>query len=201
MLKPIITRFLQHICSQNQWSKPYLVPFKGNTIQFNFVLIKANIQILEDGSLAIAGENSGETSTPEASIYLPPSLALRIMAGDAAAKMQIEVEGNTYFATEFSKVLQNMRWDVEEDLSRFTGDITANKIGNASKQIIATAKTQTIQAAEMLTEYWQEEKNMLAKKRHVESFNANVDALVGDVARYEKRLQKLALKLKKGSAS
>ena len=201
MLKPIITRFLQHICSQNQWSKPYLVPFTGNTIQFNFILIKANIQILEDGSLAIAGENSGETSTPEASIYLPPSLALRIMAGDAAAKMQIKVEGDTHFATEFSKVLQNMCWDVEEDLSRFTGDIAANKIGNASKQILVTAKTQTIQAAEMLTEYWQEEKNMLAKKRHVESFNANVDDLVGDVARCEKRLQKLALKLKKESAS
>ena len=201
MLKPIITRFLQHICSQNQWSKPYLVPFTGYTIQFNFILIKANIQILEDGSLAIAGENSGETSMPEASIYLPPSLALRIMAGDAAAKMQIKVQGDTHFATEFSKVLQNMRWDVEEDLSRFTGDIAAYKIGNASKQILVTAKTQTIQAAEMLTEYWQEEKNMLAKKRHVESFNANVDDLVGDVARCEKRLQKLALKLKKESVS
>ena len=49
----------------------------------------------------------------------------------------------------------------------------------------------------MLSEYWQEEKNILAKKRYVESFNANVDALVSDVARFEKRLQQLVKNLDK----
>lgn len=193
MFKPIATRFLQHLTSQNQWSKPYLVPFAGKVVQFNFVLLQMNVQILEDGSLAIGGE----TSAPEASIHLPPSLALRIMAGDDAAKMQIKIEGDAHFATELSKVLQNMRWDVEEDLSRFTGDIAASKIGSTSKKILHTAKQQTINAAEMLSEYWQEEKNILAKKRHVETFNANVDTLVADVARFEKRLQKLMKKLDK----
>lgn len=188
MIKPLVTRFLQHLTSQNQWSKPYLVPFAGKVVQFNFVLIKANIQILEDGSLAIGGE----THAPEASIHLPPSLALRIMAGDEAAKMQIKIDGDTDLATEFSKVLQNMRWDMEEDLSRFTGDIAASKIGTTTKTILQTAKQQSINAAEMLSEYWQEEKNILAKKRHVENFNADVDALVGDVARFEKRLEKLS---------
>ena len=191
MLKPVATRFLQHICSQNQWSKPYLLPFVGKTIAFNLVLIKANIIILEDGSLAIAGDSEGEIASPEANIYLPLSLALRILAGDEAAKMQIKVEGDTHLATEFSKVLQNMRWDIEEDLSQVVGDITANKIGSTTKKIFSTAKQQTIDAAEMLSEYWQEEKNILAKKRHVEQFNADVDTLKSDVARAEKRLQNL----------
>lgn len=188
MFKPIVTRFLQHLTSQNQWSKSHLAPFAGKVVQLNFVLIKANLQILEDGSLAIGGE----TSTPEATIHLPPSLALRMMAGDEAAKMQIKIESDAHFATEFSKVLQNMRWDVEEDLSRFTGDIVASKIGSTSKKILHTAKQQTINATEMLSEYWQEEKNILAKKRHVESFNTEVDVLVSDVARIEKRIEKLS---------
>lgn len=173
------------------------MPFAGKVVQFNFVLIKANVQILEDGSLAIAGDNNNQNTTPEATIHLPPSLALRMMAGDEAAKMQIKVEGDAHFATEFSKVLQNMYWDVEEDLSRFTGDIAASKIGSASQKILHTAKQQTINAAEMLSEYWQEEKNILAKKRHVETFNAEVDALVSDVARFEKHLQKRAKNLTK----
>ena len=196
MFKPITTRFLQHLTSQNQWSKPYLTPFAGKVVQFNFVLIKANLQILEDGSLAAAAETS-EGNTPEAIIHLPPSLALRMMAGDEAAKLQIKIDGDTHFATELSKVLQNMRWDIEEDLSRFTGDIAASKIGSTSKKILQTAKQQSISAAEMLSEYWQEEKNILAKKRHVESFNTDVDALVADVARFEKRLQKLIKNLNK----
>ena len=197
MLQAITTRFLQHICSQNQWSKPYLTPFAGKVIQFNFVLAKANLLILEDGSLAIGGE----TASPEASIHLPPSLALRIVAGDEAAKMQIKVDGDTHLATEFSKVLQHMHWHIEEDLSHFVGDIAANKIGSSTKKILSSAKQQTIDAAEMLSEYWQEEKNILAKKRHVEQFNANVDALVSDVARAEKRLQKLLKSLEKESAN
>jgi ubiquinone biosynthesis protein UbiJ len=195
MFKPIATRFLQHLTSQNQWSKPYLVPFAGKVVQFDFVLFQLHVQILEDGSLAIAADNYNQNAAPEAIIHLPPSLALRIMAGDEAAKMQVSIEGDTHFATELSKVLQHMRWDIEEDLSHFTGDIAASKIGSTSKKILHTAKQQTINAAEMLSEYWQEEKNILAKKRHVETFNAEVDALVGDVARFEKRLQKLVKNL------
>jgi ubiquinone biosynthesis accessory factor UbiJ len=187
MLKPLVTRFLQHLTSQNEWSRPYLQPFAGKTIQFNFVLAKANLLILEDGSLVLAGE----TATPEASIHLPPSLAMRLLAGDENAKMHIKIDGDAHLATEISKVLQNMRWDIEEDLSKVVGDIAAYKIGEISKKTFAETKKQSINAVEMLSEYWQEEKNILAKKRHVEAFNTNVDALVSDVARFEKRLQKL----------
>ena len=111
MLKPLATRFLQHLTNQNNWSRPQLVGFAGKVVQFDFALIKANLIILEDGSLAI----SAASAAPDAIIYLPPSLALRLLANDEAAKMQIKIEGDAHLATEFSKVLQNMRWDVEED--------------------------------------------------------------------------------------
>jgi ubiquinone biosynthesis accessory factor UbiJ len=188
MLKPLVTRFLQHLTSQNEWSRPHLQPFAGKVVQFDFVLAKANLLILEDGSLAL----SGGTHTPEANIHLPPSLALRLLSGDENAKMHIKIDGDVHLATEISKVLQHMRWDVEEDLSKVVGDIAAYKIGEVSKKTFAEAKKQSINLAEMLSEYWQEEKNILAKKRHVEQFNADVDTLKSDVARIEKRLAKLA---------
>jgi len=192
MLKPLITRFLQHLTSQNEWSRPYLQPFASKVVQFDFALVKTNLLILEDGSLCIAPESLIPQGTaPDATILLPPSLALRLLAGDETAKSHIKIEGDTHLAAEFSKVLQQMRWDVEEDLSKVVGDIAAFKIGEISKKTFSEAKKQSINVAEMLAEYWQEEKNILAKKRHVEAFNANVDALVGDVARFEKRLQKL----------
>jgi ubiquinone biosynthesis accessory factor UbiJ len=194
MITQLATRFLQHLTSQNQWSKPHLALFAGKTLCFDFVLAKANIIILEDGSLAIAGDNGGNTASPEANIHAPPSLLLRMMAGDEAAKMQFKIEGDTQLATEFSKVLQNMRWDYEEDLSKITGDIAANKIVNLAKKSVTTAKQQATDAAEMLSEYWQEEKPILAKKWQIEQFNADVDTLKSDVARLEKRLEKLQQK-------
>jgi ubiquinone biosynthesis protein UbiJ len=43
----------------------------------------------------------------------------------------------------------------------------------------------------MLSEYWQEQMPLIAKKQHVEEFNTEVDALRADVARFEKKLAKL----------
>jgi ubiquinone biosynthesis accessory factor UbiJ len=125
MIKPLVTHFLQHLTNQNAWSRPHLQPFAGKTICIDFVLAKAHLLILEDGSLAMGGE----TMPPEASIYLPPSLAMRIFSGDEHAKMLIKIEGDTHLATEISKVLQLMRWDIEDDLSKAVGDIGAYKIG------------------------------------------------------------------------
>ena len=198
MLKPLITRFLQHITNQNEWSKPYLAPFAGKVVQFDFVLAKANVLILEDGSLAISGDSfSNKGTNPDATIQVPPSLALRLLAKDEAAKMFIKIDGDTQLATEFSKVLQNMRWDIEEDLSHVTGDIAAFKLGEFSKKAFGEMRQQSINAASMLSEFWQEEKPILAKKRHIEQFNADVDTLKSDVARLEKRLEKFQAKLSK----
>jgi len=187
MLKPLAARFLQHITNQNNWSRAHLIGFAGKVLQFEIAFIKTNLLILEDGSLSIAGD----TSIPEAIIHIPPSLALRLLTGDEAAKTQIKIEGDVHFATELSKILQLMRWDVEEDLSGVIGDIPARKLAEFSKKTFHETKKQTVNLAEMLTEFWQEEKPILAKKRHIAQFNAGVDILRSDVARFEKRLEKI----------
>ncbi len=188
MLKPLITRFLQHITEQNKWSRPYLTPFSGRILQFDFSLLKAHLIILEDGSLSLAGE----TAKADAVIHIPPSLAMRLMAQDESAKMQIKIDGDTHLATEFSKVLQQMRWDYEEDLSHLLGDIAANKLVAGGKKIAQETKKQSINLAEMLSEYWQEEKPTIAKKWQVEKFVQEVDSLKSDIARFEKKLKKLS---------
>ena len=197
MLKPLATRFLQHLTGQNNWSRAHLLPFSGKLVQFEIAFIKTNLLILGDGSLSIAGE----TTAPEATIHVPPSLALRILAGDEAAKTQIKIEGDAHLATELSKILQLMRWDFEEDLSKIVGDIAANKTVSASKKAFTEARKQTINVAEMVSEFWQEEKPILAKKRHVTQFNAEVDTLKSDVARFEKRLEKLTKKLSESATN
>ncbi len=188
MLKPLITRFLQHITNQNNWSRPYLAPFAGKVVQFDFSLLRANLVILEDGSLSLAGE----TTTADAVIHLPPSLAMRLMAQDESAKMQIKIDGDTHLATELSKILQQMRWDIEEDLSHLMGDIAANKLVAGSQKVAQETKKQTVNFAEMLGEYWQEEKLVIAKKWQVEKFVQEVDSLKSDMARFEKKLKKLS---------
>jgi ubiquinone biosynthesis protein UbiJ len=80
------------------------------------------------------------------------------------------------------------------------GDISANKAALFSKKSFIMAKKQSINAVEMLSEYWQEEKPILAKKWRVEQFNNQVDTLRSDYARFEKTLEKLAKKVKESSS-
>ena len=188
MLKALSTSFLQHLLAQNSWASALLQPYAGKTVQFVIASIKANIVILEDGGLAIAGE----TNIADASVCISPSLLLRLIAKDEAAKMQIVISGDMHLATDLAKVLSNMRWDYEDDLSKLVGDVSALKISQFGREAATGIKRNSILLAEMLSEYWQEEKPLIAKKRHVEKFNADVDTLRADVARFEKRLAKLS---------
>ena len=187
MFKPLLTRLLDHLISQNQWARAELLPFAGKTVRFNLIPTSVSFTILEDGRLVMAGD----TAQSDASISITPSVALRMLAGDAAAQSQVKIEGDIELATTFAKVIRGIKWDYEEDLSRVIGDIPATKISEFSKHVVKTAKQQTTNLAEMLTEYWQEEQPLIAKKRHVEQFVQEVDQVRDDVARLEKRLAKL----------
>ena len=192
MLKALSTRLLQHLISQNSWASNLLLPFAGKSIQINVSFISTSLVILENGNLAIAGE----TNVPDATVTIPPSLLLRLLAKDEAANRQINIEGDTHLAAELAKVFSNMRWDYEDDLSNLIGDIPAIKIGTFARDAANTVKETSVNLAEMLSEYWQEEMPLIAKKRHVEKFNSEVDTLGADVARFEKKLAKLAKNIK-----
>lgn len=196
MLKPITSQILQHLTKQNSWSRKHLAPYAGSVIQLNITPVKTALLILEDGSLGIPTDNS----VPDATIHIAPSLALRLLAKDEAAKMLIKVDGDTQLAAEVGKVLQLMRWDIEEDLSQVIGDIPANKTVSVAKHALSEAKTQATNIAEMFAEYWQEEQPLLAKKWRVKAFNEAVDTLRSDVARFEKQLEKLSQKARESVA-
>lgn len=187
MLKPLAAEFLQHITNQNNWSRQHLIAFAGKVVQFNIALIKTKLFILEDGSLGVATNHA----KADASIHIPSSLALRLLAKDEAAKMLIKIEGDTHLASELGKILQHMHWDIIEDLSKLVGDIPAEKIAAISKKTVAVTKKQAINITEMLTEFWQEEKPILAKKWQVDQFNTDVDTLRSNFTRLEKRVTKL----------
>jgi len=192
MLKALSTRLLQHLISQNSWASSLLQPFAGKSIQINVSFISISLVIIENGSLIIAGE----TNIPDTVVTIPPALLLRLLAKDKAANRQINIEGDTHLAAELAKVLSNMRWDCEDDLSHLIGDIPASKIGTFARNTTSSVKETGVNLVEMLSEYWQEEMPLIAKKHHVEQFNTEVDALGSDVARFEKKLAKLTKNIK-----
>jgi ubiquinone biosynthesis protein UbiJ len=109
----------------------------------------------------------------------------------------VRIEGDTELAKTLAKVLQNIKWDYEEDLSKVVGDISANKASHFAKSTAQEAKAQVVNFTEMAVEFWQEENPLIAKKHHVEDFVQKVDVIRDDVERLEKRSAKLLTVLSK----
>jgi ubiquinone biosynthesis protein UbiJ len=191
MLKPLMTRLLNHLVNQNGWAREQLQPFGGRTVRLSMPPLRADLVVLEDGGLAMAGE----AAEPDASITVPPSVALRLLANDDAAAALATLEGDTELAAALAKVLRGMSWEYEEDLSRLIGDVPAHKLAEFGRKAGQELRSQSLNLLQMLVEYWQEEQPMLAKKRHVESFNRDVDALREDAERLEKRMEKLSARI------
>ena len=73
---------------------------------------------------------------------LPPDLRVAIAAANPALafarfvvgeRPELRVEGDAAFAADVDWLIENLRWDVEDDLARLIGDAPAREIGRFGK--------------------------------------------------------------------
>ena len=75
---------------------------------------------------------------------LPPDLRVAIAAANPALafarfvvgeRPELRVEGDAAFAADVDWLIENLRWDVEDDLARLVGDAPAREIGRFGKAV------------------------------------------------------------------
>lgn len=128
---------------------------------------------------------------PDVTIRLTPGVMLRLAARDASAWSDIAVEGDPSLAAALNHIARNIRWDVEEDLSRVFGDIAAHRMVETGRKLDNWGRQGADNLARSFTEYWTEEQPLIAGRSDVEQFNRDVDALRDDLARLEKRIEQV----------
>ena len=81
------------------------------------------------------------TPTPELTMTLtqtsPLALAQSALLGD---KPEVDVQGDVQLAAEVAWLVDNVRWDVEEDLSRIVGDAAAHTLARAARSAATAVK-------------------------------------------------------------
>jgi ubiquinone biosynthesis protein UbiJ len=143
--------------------------------------------------LAIADSGEAVASpadhAPDVTLRLTPGVMLRLAVRDAAALNDIAVEGDPQLAAALNAIARNLRWDVEEDLSRVFGDIAAHRMVETGRTLDRWARQGADNLARSFSEYWTQEQPLIASRNDIEQFNREVDALRDDLARLEKRLE------------
>ena len=176
---------LNHVLKSASWARARLQPFAGKIARVEILPFRITLAILESGEVA----NATAEAVPDATFTLTPGVALRMLAADPGAWQKVIVTGDTALAREILFIAQNLRWDVEEDLSRVFGDVAAHRMVKTATELKRWQRDGADGLARAAAAYWTDERPLIAGKQDVERFIRDVDSLRDDVARLEKRIE------------
>ncbi len=157
----------------------------GKTARIDLVPAGISLTVLDSGEVAAAPADAA----PALTLKLSPGLMLRLAARDETAWKEIEATGDTDFAATINQLARNLRWDIEEDLSRVFGDIAAHRMAETGRALQRWGEQSVENVARSFAEYWTEERPLIVPARELDEFNRAVDALRDDLARLEKRAE------------
>ena len=178
---------VNHVLDQSPWAKERLTRFAGRTAALSVFPLTHRLTVNEDGSVSAAPADAPAA----ASVALSPPAFARLMAGDASARQEAQVAGDTGFAEEIAYLAQHLRWDAEEDLSKVVGDVAAHRMGEAARGFTEWSRQAAQNLGENLRDYWVQEQPVIAGRPAIEKFVADVDTLRDDVERLAKRIERL----------
>ena len=187
VLAPPLAGALNHLLAGASWARERLKPFAGKTVRFNLAPLTVSFAIRATGDV----EDAPADGNADAAFTLTPGIALRVLGADRDAWREIEAAGDTELGREILYIAQNLRWDVEEDLSRIVGDIAAHRMVQAAGELERWGRETAGSFARSAAAYWTEEQPLIARRADVEHFNREVDRLRDDVERLAKRMEHL----------
>ena len=115
----------------------------------------------------------------------------RIEPGDAAVAAIVTprgVTGDSALADELRYLRQHLRPDVEEELSRFVGDIAAQRLIGAARGFLRWQQDALARIAEAAADYAVNERRALIRRPELADLAARIEELNQAISRLEERL-------------
>ena len=122
--------FLNHVLMQEPAAQERLKRQKGKPVRMQWGDFHLTLAATGAGLVERPVGNAAPELTMTLTQHSPLAIAQRMMLGD---KPEVDVQGDVQLAAEVAWLVDNVRWDVEEDLSRVVGDATAHTIGRFAR--------------------------------------------------------------------
>ena len=144
--------------------------------------------------LAVSASSARSGHSATATVEGTPLALLGLLGSagpEAFRESGVSLSGDAQTAEAFAELLGHARPDLEDELSRWIGDITAHEVAGAARRTDDWAR----QAGSALTmntsEFLQEEARQLPPRVEVNAFGRDVEHLRDDVERAAQRLARL----------
>ncbi len=180
---------LNHVLAQNAWAMQRLTPLAAKSFAVQAVPLPAiTLTIQPDGQV-----KSAAPGTPaEATLSATPDALLRYFTVAPHDPNLIHIFGDNALGTEIGHILAHLNWEAEEDLSRLFGDVVAHRLGGFARHWINWRKQSALSLAAATSEYFTEERPLIAKRNRIEQFAHEVDTLRQAADQIETRIKNLS---------
>jgi ubiquinone biosynthesis protein UbiJ len=178
---------LNRMLARESWARDKLAPFAGRIARFDATPFTLQLGVLHDGSFEATAE--GDPSVTLALSFTALPLAL---FDPHAAMRDVRLEGDAEFAQALSFVLQNLKPEPEEELARFVGDAAAVRIVDMLRTSASHWRMLADRMLDSTAHYIVTEDPMVIGREESAAFAAEVARLRDDVARLEKRIERVA---------
>lgn len=129
--------FLNHVLMQEKAAMERLVRQKGRVARVQWRSYSMALEITPAGLLDLAAAEAVPDLQLEVTDTSPLALAQAALRGDKPA---IRIEGDVQLAADINWLVDNVEWDIEEDLARVIGDAPAHTVSQVARKAAQTLR-------------------------------------------------------------
>jgi ubiquinone biosynthesis protein UbiJ len=127
-----------HVLMQEPEATARLARLKGRIVRVQWRTLSMTLAATPAGLLELVASHKAADLSLVVADGSPASLFQTVIAG---GKPPIKIEGDVQLAAEMNWLVDHVRWDIEEDLSRILGDAPAHAFVSVAQQIVAGLKS------------------------------------------------------------
>ena len=127
-----IVLLLNHVLMQEKAATARLVRQKGRVVLVRWGGFSMHFLVTPAGLLDLAPAGVAPDLSLVVTDESAASIAQAVLRGDKPA---VRIEGDVQLAAEVNWLVDNVRWDLEEDLSRLIGDAPAHAVGEVARRM------------------------------------------------------------------
>jgi ubiquinone biosynthesis protein UbiJ len=129
--------FLNHVLMQEKQAQDRLLRQKGRVVHLRWGLFSIDLVVTPAGLVDRATPGTNPDLTLAVATESPLTVMQSVLAGKPPP---VKIEGDVQLAAELGWLAENLRWDVEEDLSRLIGDAPAHAMADAGRRLFEGLK-------------------------------------------------------------
>lgn len=182
---------INYVLHRESWARKWLQSYEGKSVRIRIPpLVDLKMVVLINGEFGYSSDNH----EADATLSCLPSVLPGLIAHDESAYDTIDIAGDVMFAEDLITISKSLKPDIEQELSKFIGDIPAHRLAKAGESLFQWHINLVKNLSDTLGEYWSEEQPIVAKPGDLRRFFRQTEVVRDNLDQLEIRINHLIQK-------